>query len=507
MLSNTHHSDEEQLQALLVADEDSNEYRVAANHVENCEECRERLAAMAGPDSIDDETRNLLNAYPWDELSACRSHETNASSANENTLSLDFLSPPSHPEMLGRLGRYEIERLIGSGGMGIVLKAFDTELNRPVAIKVLAQHLCTSGPARKRFEREARAAAAVVDEHVVAIHNVEVDGTTPFIVMQFVPGESLQERVDREGPLPAKEVLRIGLQAAAGLAAAHEQGVIHRDIKPGNILLENTVDRALVTDFGLARTVDDASLTRTGTIAGTPHYMSPEQAGAEAIDHRSDLFSLGCVLYFAATGRPPFRADKAMGVLHRICTDRHRSVRAVNTDIPYEVSDLIDELLQKKPARRAQSANAVRSQLSSLLAAMQEGGRRSKFRFLRRNMYRHRKQIAAIATGVVLAAIVALAVYHRFQTDAQRAAVESTKPNESQTDVTRVGDSGERGYEAAVNDPHYSVAQQRVYEELGRFQESFDTRFDHTRDTHWNQEIKSLLEKLDQIQPDARPGQ
>ena len=192
--------------------------------------------------------------------------------------------------------------------MGIVLKGHDSELNRPVAIKMLAAHLAHSGAARQRFAREGSAAAAVVHEHVVAIYNVESDGAVPFLVMQYVPGRSLQSRVDEDGPLAVDEMLRIGVQAAAGLAAAHRQGLVHRDVKPSNILLEDTVERAVLTDFGLARAMDDASLTQTGVVAGTPHYMSPEQATGQPIDHRSDLFSLGSVLYFMAAGRPPFRA-------------------------------------------------------------------------------------------------------------------------------------------------------------------------------------------------------
>ena len=275
--------------------------------------------------------------------------------------------------MLGRLGRYEIERKIGSGGMGVVFKAFDTELNRPVAIKVLAPFLARNGAARQRFGRESRAAAAVVHEHVVAIHNVESDGETPFIVMQFVLGESLQSRVQRLGPLSIEEILRIGIQTASGLAAAHEQGIVHRDVKPENILLENSVDRVLLTDFGLARTVDDASLTQTGVIAGTPHYMSPEQATGDAIDHRSDLFSFGSVLYFIATGHPPFRAERAMGVLNRICTKPHRPVWQVNAQIPRELSQVIDRLLDKSPAKRISSAIAVREVLTRILASVQSG--------------------------------------------------------------------------------------------------------------------------------------
>jgi len=169
------------------------------------------------------------------------------------------------------------------------------------------------------------------------------------------------------------EILRIGLQASSGLAAAHAQGLIHRDVKPGNILLESGVDRAYLTDFGLARTTDDASLTYTGVVAGTPHYMSPEQADGRPLDHRSDLFSLGSVLYFMATGHPPFRADRPMAVLNRTCHDPHRPVQQSNSEIPDELAQIIDRLLAKDPARRIESATALQQKLEDLLAAAQSG--------------------------------------------------------------------------------------------------------------------------------------
>src|SRR5204863_10215328 len=172
--------------------------------------------------------------------------------------------------------------------MGIVLRAFDAKLHRVVAIKVMAAQLATSATARKRFTREAQAAAAVSHDHIVTIHAVEEANGLPYLVMQYVAGQSLQDRLDKEGPLDLPEVLRIGMQAAAGLAAAHAHGIVHRDVKPANILLENGVERVKLTDFGLARAIDDASLTQSGVIAGTPQYMSPEQAEGQPADHRSD---------------------------------------------------------------------------------------------------------------------------------------------------------------------------------------------------------------------------
>ena len=183
--------------------------------------------------------------------------------------------------------------------MGVVLKAFDPSLSRVVAIKVLAPQMAASGAARRRFSREAKAAAAVVHDHVISIYAVDNDpaSSLPYLVMPCIAGQSLQERIDRDGPLRNEEVLRIGRQTALGLAAAHAQGLVHRDIKPSNILLENGVERVKITDFGLARAMDDASQSQSGVVAGTPQYMSPEQARGETADHRADLFSLGSVLY------------------------------------------------------------------------------------------------------------------------------------------------------------------------------------------------------------------
>ena len=353
MVKQGEHVDDTALQALIFGDETSREIRQVAAHVESCATCQARLESLAVADADVDEFGQLLSSY-FGEQSPALSDPRVCGGRHANGLA--FLRPPSHPEMLGRLGRYEIEKVVGSGGMGVVLKAFDTDLNRPVAIKVLKQYLAENGAARLRFVREARAAAAVVDEHAVAIHNVESDGDVPFSVMQYVSGESLQARVEREGPLDTAEILRIGSQAAAGLAAAHKQGLIHRDIKPGNLLLETGVERTLLTDFGLARAMDDASLTHSGIVAGTPHYMSPEQANGQPVDQQSDLFSLGSVLYFMAAGHPPFRADRAMAVLHRICRDRHRPLWEINADVPEELSLIVDRLLEKKPQRRPGSA-------------------------------------------------------------------------------------------------------------------------------------------------------
>lgn len=296
---------------------------------------------------------------------------TRAESRDPEDATLEFLQPSTRPDSLGRLGHYEILNVVGRGGFGIVLRAFDEKLHRVVAIKVMAAELAASSTARKRFIREARAAAAVAHEHVVTIHAVEEQHQPPYLVMQFIEGISLQEKLDQAGPLDLKEILRIGLQVAEGLAAAHKQGLVHRDIKPANILLENGVERVKLTDFGLARAVDDASVTQSGVIAGTPQFMSPEQAQGLPVDHRSDLFSLGSVLYALCTGRPPFRADGTIAVLRRVAEDTPRLVREVTPDIPEWLSTLIHRLLAKDPAQRYASATEVAQVLAGHLAELQ----------------------------------------------------------------------------------------------------------------------------------------
>lgn len=348
------------------------------SHLSDCPSCRQRLDQAAASPQWWGEVQRLLDIAQLDDPNS----DVADSSASDARLfegddpvgelkAAGVIDSPSHPEMLGKLGRYSIEREIGTGGMGVVLKGFDPELNRTVAIKVLAPHLARSGAARERFIREGRAAAAVVHENVVAIYEVDTSRRLPTLVMRYVDGVSLQRRVDTVGPLPICDALRIASQTAAGLAAAHRQGIVHRDVKPANILVSASGQRVWITDFGLARAVDDASLTRTGFIAGTPHYMSPEQARGSTVGPTSDLFSLGAVIYFMLAARPPWRADRSLAVLHRIVQEPHRPLWQVNPDVPREVSDLVDELLSKSAGDRQLTASDVQNRLEAILSDLQ----------------------------------------------------------------------------------------------------------------------------------------
>lgn len=285
-----------------------------------------------------------------------------------------FLQPSSRPGWLGRLAHYELETVLGQGAFGTVVKAFDNKLHRVVAIKLLNPELATTSPPRKRFLREARCAAAVHHENLVGIYAVE-DEPTPYLVMEYISGMTLQAKLDQTGPLDVADVLQLGRQIAAGMAAAHAKNLIHRDIKPANILLTaGPEERVKISDFGLARAVDDASMTSSGAITGTPMYMAPEQARGETLDHRADLFSMGSVLYQMVSGRPPFRAPNTIAVLKRVCDDSPRPLTDVIPDTPAWLCTLINRLLEKNPADRFQSAREVADLLTRCEAELQTSG-------------------------------------------------------------------------------------------------------------------------------------
>jgi serine/threonine protein kinase len=288
---------------------------------------------------------------------------------------MELIDGPSPEKSIGSIGPYRIDQRIGRGGMGVVFKAFDSALLRPVAIKVLMPRLAVSPLARVRFAREAQAAAAIKHPNIVRIYSVGEHEGLPYFVMEYVEGITLADRVKREGMLERKSILRIGGQIARGLAAAHDQGLIHRDVKPANILLENGLDQAQITDFGLACVTAEAwRLTASGVLLGTPPYMSPEQAAGAAVDHRSDLFSLGSLLYHLCTGEPPFPGPSVMAILDRVRHAEPRPIRDLNPDIPPALEGHIRRLMAKDPADRFSSANEVARALRDELAEVQ--GRR-----------------------------------------------------------------------------------------------------------------------------------
>src|SRR4051794_4621712 len=264
-------------------------------------------------------------------------------------------------------GRYSLERELGRGGMGIVYLARDVRLDRPVAIKLLPPELAANHDLRDRFLREARTAGRLSHPYIVPIHSVDEAGGFVFYVMAYIDGETVAERVTARGPMPSHEVARVLREVAWALAYAHAQGIIHRDVKPANILLERGSGRAMVTDFGIARLVQTSGDTAFGEVLGTPEYMSPEQASAEPMDGRSDLYALGIVGYFALTGQLPFTAPTVQAVLVQHLTKPAPLVTTVARGVTAQLSGVIDRCLQKSPDARFPNGEALADALAPSL--------------------------------------------------------------------------------------------------------------------------------------------
>jgi urea transport system substrate-binding protein len=297
---------------------------------------------------------------------------------------MSFLDPPQAPGELGRLGGYRVLRILGQGGMGIVFEGEDPVLGRRVALKVPLGALRDEND-RKRFLREARIAATLPHDHIAAIFQAGEQRDVPFLAMELLRGEPLDRRLEREKTLPVAEALRIGREVAEGLAAAHAQGLIHRDIKPANIWLEApttgaprtssegaqraAAGRVKLLDFGIARQAGGEApdrITQSGLIVGSIGYMAPEQALCGELDGRTDLFSLGCVLHQMLTGRLPFTGESTYAALHALVYQNREASREVAPHLPRAVADLIDELLQKEPAKRPPSAAAVAERIEAI---------------------------------------------------------------------------------------------------------------------------------------------
>jgi serine/threonine protein kinase len=265
-----------------------------------------------------------------------------------------------------KLDHYTVLHKLGQGGMGWVMLAEDTQLGRRVALKVMRSQHALDEESRTRFVREARAAAALKHDNIITIYHVGQDQGVPYLAMELLEGGTLQQRLEYPKPLALGAAVRIGREIAQGLAAAHARGVVHRDIKPANIWLESPKGRVKILDFGLARQIDTKGVTQAGEIIGTPHYMAPEQARAKAVDARSDLFSLGCILYRMVTGRLPFAGDTLLATLTAIAVDMPPPVADLNPQAPEPLADLIFRLLAKDPERRPQTAAAVIDELRAI---------------------------------------------------------------------------------------------------------------------------------------------
>ncbi|HEX7123548.1 MAG TPA: serine/threonine-protein kinase, partial [Gemmatimonadaceae bacterium] len=261
-------------------------------------------------------------------------------------------------------GEYSLQRELGRGGMGVVYLARDVQLDRDVAIKVLPTHLAQNPAARERFLREARMAAGLSHPHIVPIHRVGEAGGFVFFVMSYVEGETLGQRLRTRGPLPPAEAARVLREVAWALAYAHGRGIVHRDVKPDNILLEAGTGRALVTDFGIAQGDADVAITDPGKVMGTAQFMSPEQAAGDAVDGRSDIYALGVVGYLAVSGRLPFESSNLPALLLQQATEEPLSVMRAAPGLPPALGAAIDRCLARDPDARFADGEALAEALA-----------------------------------------------------------------------------------------------------------------------------------------------
>ena len=318
------------------------------------------------------------------------------------------------------LGHYKILRLLGAGGMGEVYAAEDLTLGRTVAIKVLPQAAAAGAIDLDRFEREAKAVAALNHPGIVTLYSFEKAGDSRFITMELVEGTPLSQRIPPSG-MPFEELLRLGAELADAIAAAHDRGIVHRDLKPANVLINNA-GHVKVLDFGLAKLrepeglADDQltrQLTGEGRIVGTVAYMSPEQAEGRAVDQRTDIFSLGVLLYEMATGQKPFQGDTSLSVLSAVLKEQPKPATELNPGLPSAFTRILKTCLRKDPDRRFQSAKDVRNELETLREELNSGElNRPPIAAAVRSTARW-PIVAAGLAGVAVTALIAAAVWPR----------------------------------------------------------------------------------------------
>ena len=357
----------EQLSAFVMGKLPDGPLEAVAAHTSGCARCQRELQTRdAASDPLILQIRQPRQADPVDAepllTQALRQAQALAAAAPTRRERIEHpcLAPAQAPDEVGRLGSYRVLRQIGAGGMGTVYQGEDPDLRRPVALKVMNSFLAFQDGPRRRFLHEARAMAALTHDHIVPIYHVGEERGVLFLAMPFLEGETLESRLRRIGPVPGRaalpmaEVLRIVREIAEGLHAAHARGLIHRDVKPSNVWLEAGGDRVKILDFGLARALEsDVHLTRTGNILGTPEFMSPEQANGKPADARSDLFSLGCVLYLLCTGVSPFRRASEFDTMLAVTEHAPPSPRDLNPALPAAAAELVLKLLAKDPGPKA----------------------------------------------------------------------------------------------------------------------------------------------------------
>src|ERR671934_649356 len=262
--------------------------------------------------------------------------------------------------------RFRLDEKIGAGGMSTVYRAFDPTLERWVAIKLMHRDIRADDDSIERFRREARAVARLNHPHIVTVIDAGEDDGAPYIVFEYVSGETLKDRIRRQGRLPVSEAVAYAIEVGRGLAAAHAHKLVHRDVKPQNVLIDPE-GRAKVTDFGIARSLESDGLTKTGRVLGTTDYVSPEQAMGHEVDSRSDIYSLGVLLYEMLTGEPPFKAETVVGVAMKHVHDPMPDTQTHRPDASAAVARVVERATSKDPAQRYRDMNEMLAELEAAL--------------------------------------------------------------------------------------------------------------------------------------------
>ncbi|TWU60504.1 Serine/threonine-protein kinase PrkC [Rubripirellula tenax] len=365
--------DSDRIDRYLSGECDRGESGEFERHLDECDECRQIIERRAAEESFwrsvseNLDTRRDIGSHA---LMLDGSASPSVSQSMDDSVNQRYLEqwlepatnddtvPANGSDVLGRLGKYWVTGIVGVGGMGLVLRGYDPLAQRSIAVKTLRQHLIVNPESSQRFLREAKNAASIRHPGVIPIYDVGTWRDVPFLVMPLIEEGSLRTyAIERE--FSVEDITGVARQIAAALAAAHDKQLVHRDLKPSNILLLGGIEQVVLADFGLARAMDDESLTVSGTLAGTPEFMSPEQARGDAVDGRSDLFSLGSLVHWMATGRTPFAAESSFAVLSKIVHDDHAPIRNVRPELPPWIDRLATRLLEKDRERRPENAGIV----------------------------------------------------------------------------------------------------------------------------------------------------